>query len=60
MANLIAGSLKELDRVSNLLDKNVPSYRKLPWKKFLTDHSINIYRKKLMSVAEKRNKIKQV
>ena len=30
--------------------------KKLPWKKFLSDHSISIYRKKLMIVAEKRNK----
>lgn len=30
--------------------------KKLPWKKFLSDHSISIYRKKLMIVAEQRNK----
>ncbi len=29
--------------------------KKLPWKKFLADHSISIYRKKLMIVAENRN-----
>lgn len=29
--------------------------KKLPWKKFLADHSISIYRKKLMIVAEQRN-----
>lgn len=29
--------------------------KKLPWKKFLADHSISIYRKKLMVVAENRN-----
>ena len=27
----------------------------LPWKKFLADHRIAIYRKKLMVVAEERN-----
>ena len=29
--------------------------KRLPWKKFLADHSISIYRKKVMVVAEKRN-----
>ncbi len=29
--------------------------KKLPWKHFLADHSINIYRKKLMIVANNRN-----
>ena len=29
--------------------------KKLPWKKFLSDHSMIIYRKKLMIIAEKRN-----
>ena len=29
--------------------------KKLPWKKFLSDHSIRIYKKKLMVVAEKKN-----
>lgn len=28
---------------------------KLPWKKFLADHSINVYRKKLAVVAQNRN-----
>lgn len=27
----------------------------LPWKRFLSDHSISVYRKKLMIVAQKRN-----
>ena len=31
------------------------SIKKLPWKKFLADHSISIYRKKLMVIAERRN-----
>ncbi len=30
--------------------------KKLPWKKMLTDHSISVYRKKLMVVAQRRNK----
>ncbi len=30
--------------------------KKLPWRKFLADHSISIYRKKLMVIAERRNK----
>jgi len=30
--------------------------KKLPWKKFLIDHSISVYRKKLMVVAQQRNK----
>ncbi len=29
--------------------------KKLPWRKFLADHSISVYRKKLMIVAERRN-----
>ena len=29
--------------------------KKRPWKKFLADHSISVYRKKLMYIAEKRN-----
>ena len=29
----------------------------LPWKKFLADHSMSIYRNKLMVVAEKRNPV---
>ena len=29
--------------------------KKLPWKKFLSDHSMSIYRKKLMIIAESRN-----
>ena len=29
--------------------------KKRPWKKFLVDHSISIYRKKLMIIAEKKN-----
>ena len=29
--------------------------KKLPWKHFLADHSINIYRKKLMAIANNRN-----
>ncbi len=29
--------------------------KKKPWKKFLSDHSISIYRKKLMIIAESRN-----
>jgi len=29
--------------------------KKLPWKKFLTDHSISVYRKKLVIVAQNRN-----
>ncbi len=29
--------------------------KKLPWGKFLSDHSITVYRKKLMVIAEKRN-----
>ena len=29
--------------------------KKLPWKKFLSDHSISVYRKKLMVIAKKRN-----
>lgn len=30
--------------------------KKLPWKKFLADHSISVYRKKLMIIATRRNK----
>lgn len=29
--------------------------KKLPWKKFLADHSISIYRKKLTVIADRRN-----
>ena len=29
--------------------------KKLPWKKYLSDHSISVYRKKLLIVARKRN-----
>lgn len=29
--------------------------RELPWRKFLSDHSISVYRKKLFIVARKRN-----
>jgi len=31
----------------------------LPWKRFLSDHSISVYRKKLMIVAQKRNPTSQ-
>lgn len=37
-------------RIKGFLIKGVP------WKKFLADHSISIYRKKLMAVAENRNR----
>ena len=29
--------------------------KKLPWKKFLTDHAISVYRRKLMVIAQVRN-----
>ena len=44
-------SVSKLRRIKGLLIK------KLPWKKFLADHAIGIYRKKLMIIAESRNDI---
>ncbi|MCT4646348.1 MAG: lipase family protein [Carboxylicivirga sp.] len=32
--------------------------KKLPWKKFLSDHSISVYRKKLWEIAQRNNIIK--
>ncbi len=42
-------SVSILFRVKGLIIK------KLPWKKFLADHSISVYRRKLMVVAQVRN-----
>ena len=49
-------SFQRLYRAKGLVTK-VASW--FPWKKLVADHSITIYRKKLMVVAEKRNITKQ-
>ena len=43
---------------STSLFRRIKGYmiKKLPWKKFLSDHSIKIYKEKLMIIAEKRNR----
>ena len=48
-------NVKLLYSVSWLYRVKAFAIRKLPWKKFLSDHSIKTYRKKLMIIAERRN-----
>ena len=59
MTNCKKGHYKEVKLLNHVsLFRRVKGLfvKKLPWKKFLSDHSISVYRKKLMIIAEKRNK----
>ncbi len=49
------GNVKLLYSVSLFRRIKALIIKKLSWKKFLTDHSITVYRKKLMIIAHKRN-----
>ena len=58
LSNCSAGkfsNVKLLTAVSLLYRVKGLIIKKLPWKKFLSDHSISVYRKKLKVVAQRRN-----
>lgn len=58
LTNCAAGNYKEvklLYAVSWIYRMKAFIVKKLPWKKMLSDHSISVYRKKLLIIAKQRN-----
>ncbi|NVJ61472.1 MAG: lipase family protein [Gammaproteobacteria bacterium] len=61
LTNCPPGDFKDVELiyyVSGFYRMKAVIYKKLPWKTFLSDHSISVYRKKLQIIAAKRNDIK--